>query len=744
MNFSATAARDGYDFTVVRRHSLNTTVDVIATSRPHAADSVALEGTSFTVRLDDVLNNLDVTIARAAPLPLGKPSVLLVAGVVAAVAALTLLVVALIVAAAFAAFTVRHAAMPHRSSRESRDTIMALVSVKSMTWWKEHGDPERLQSDLTTFEQATARIARAHGCHVSGSLSDGCVLVVAADAAKVRRFASAARSDIVVTSYASVADPAAAARGGGQDTPRSSRSRRSRRSRSSSQVSNISQSSTLPGQYVPSDFSIAVAMHIGQLRVCYDPAEDHAAFQGPGIAVAARAVDATRGSEVSATEDFVAEHASVCGPAQRTEIVDGEIELLVLERAEVSAFPPGVDLEGANAAWKQPMDDAAASASTDRDRYRQQSENDASVATSLSATTGTVLRKVVAVLHLEILPAKKEARRRRNDNDDDALPHLKVYPRVLRAVAAAVHLHKGEVTATTGATVTVLFNARVPASDPWSRAVHADDRVRVAMQRMGLRVVSAVSTGRCLVATVDGAHVMCVGDAITRALRLHSHLMDVVLTHERPTAPRRIGDAAEEEEAALESADGASSSHSSCEAGVAVPELPMLRTCVVDGISVDGIRRRFEIQCIGAFSVAQTSPPPTSSAAGASAAATLLAYAVEREWEGVDHQLDEWLYRMQQLEEQSVFARVNGALEALHADPADEDAHRAARAVITERLNRVPAAFMADPLTAGPVPTPGPTAPYSVQQLAAALRHAMQQPSTPSSNQRRWVRGREF
>jgi hypothetical protein len=306
-------------------------------------------------------------------------------------------------------------------------------------------------------------------------------------------------------------------------------------------------------------------------------------------------------------------------------LLDDEIVLSILSTPTSTATPRS----GAHGHKMTPRGGSAAAAGAGLDSSSSTATgNDSSVATSLSAQTGTVLRKVIAVLHVEFLPAAAVP--------TTSATQVPNFVEVLKAVAAVVADHHGEVAATTGSTVTVLFNARVSTSAAATRAVHTDEALRLALQPRGVRVVSAVATGSCLVATVEG-RAMCVGAPMTRALRLHAGLVAEALGAAAPSPPR-----------------------------------PMLHRCVVDGVSVEVVRQAFEVQCIGPFGVDGT-----------------LGYAVEREWEAADADADdEWLYRLQKMEEQSAFTALNAAFELLKANPTSDKARAAAAAVLESQPGR--------------------------------------------------------
>jgi hypothetical protein len=482
------------------------------------------------------------------------------------------------------------------------------------------------------------------------------VLVVASDAGKLRSFAAAVRAKLVVESKATLTAAA------GKYEGRSSRSHTST-SKSTQHADDLHRSgaaaSTVP-------FTIGVALHVGPLRAAYDAALDHFTFHGGGIAAAARAVDATRGGEVSATDDFADAHPALAQAPVRTECLDDEIIVYVLEAAAAATGPAAL---------------GAGYADGNKGGRADERADDSSVATSLSAQTGTVLRKVVAVLIVELIPASPRAKPASSGGIHDAPSKSETaiprYPEVLKAVAGIVKDHSGEIVATTDTTVTVLFNARVATSAAATRAVHADEALRVSLQARGVGVVSAVATGACHVATVVDGHVMCVGAPMTRARWLHAHAL---------AAARGPADfAAQQEDTASAVATGPTSAnpdhpaippteeHPSTPAAsaAAASATPFTWTCVVDGVSVEVLRQAFEVQCVG----------PVFAGDG-----THLAYTVEREWDV--EQSDEWLYRLQQMEEQSAFSGLNAAFEGLKANPASAEAREAAAAVLRQLPQR--------------------------------------------------------
>ena len=286
MNITEDFQRNGYDFAFVRTDKTNTsrTAEVVFESQRKATSRSG--GITFTVEVDSLVYTFTMTIAPQSPIPSGAPAAAQVAVIAAAVLAVTLLAAAAVFAVAFAAHAVRHSAVPHRSAAAAEPTLMALVSVKSMTWWQEHADAEQLHADLLRFQKLVAELAAAHGCHASGRISDGCVLVVAADAARLRRFAGAVRTDVVVESHATVT--AELKYECGRSAATSRRSHTSENSAAANGNGRVRHNNTNHQASAATPFVVGVALHVGALRATYDAAQDCFSFHGPGIAAAAR------------------------------------------------------------------------------------------------------------------------------------------------------------------------------------------------------------------------------------------------------------------------------------------------------------------------------------------------------------------------------------------------------------------------------------------------------------------------
>jgi sensor domain CHASE-containing protein len=238
------------------------------------------------------------------------------------------------------------------------------------------------------------------------------------------------------------------------------------------------------------------------------------------------------------------------------------------------------------------------------------SSTNANAATGISAKLGTAIRKRIAVLVIEVFPKTASVGQTR------ALPAalLQSVERVLGAVREL----QGEVISLVDGRLTVIFNGLTTVSRPARRAVLVDIAIRQLLPSSS--PTSVVTHGSAYVSCL-GQLLMVTGDAMTRADELYYAV--------------------------------ASQAH---------VRLPLTRTVVTDDITSLELKHCCELQCLGTLQV--------DSLAVESAA---LVYSVEKLWEDDENQDadEEWLYRVEKRETQSVYAPLNMAFEKLRLGDSD-------------------------------------------------------------------------
>ena len=619
MNITQSCDENGYDFYAYALSVSNSSIPpqyILSNLDEASAARVAREGVIVRAPSVDPSNALEFAFAKRGGLPSKYPAGGVIAGIVIGCVLGAAVIVLIGVVVTYAMFVLRHSVVPRPAvAGAAEDTCMSLVSVKRMAWWHDHADPELLQADLHRFEQTVASVAASHGAYSSGRISDGCVLVVAKDAADLQAFGREVSESLAIEG--TVKRGAATGRGG--DDTHSMRSSRSRRSAATGQskrsgTERSSESTTLhqPAAIgTTKAFEIGVTLHYGPLTAAYDAAADRFTFQGPAFTTAAAAVDMTRGGEMSVTETFADKFSVPLADVSRKLALDDDVALFVFTVRQL-ADASGLQQHYRDGAAGQPAGSGA----------KRGSDEDRSVATVVSTHTGAVLRKRIAVLAVEFLPpgSGEEGSSGVPSKGAGGLLPLPGYPDVIRDVEATVREFGGEVISVTDAMVLVAFNARVTATNVATRAIHLDEALRMQFSRF--RLVSAIGTGFAHIATVD-AYVMCIGSTVTRTRRL---LMWAVL---QATADAQVA----RDHSIVRGAEEAN---------------PYVRAPVVDLTSSETVREHFELQCLGPISLYRS-----------------LAYTVSREW-AVDEDDDEWLYRLRKLEETSTYSALNGAFEALH------------------------------------------------------------------------------
>jgi hypothetical protein len=561
---------------------------------------------AYTLRLPttDPDNGLFLTVYKKSGLPSSAPPADKVLAVVFGTIGAGLGVVLLLYAVVVAGFFIRHWAVPHKSTAAT-ETPMCLVAIQRIGWWTEHQEPGQLHEDLTRFERVTADLASKFGCHCSGRISDGCVLVVAENAEALYDFALKARDslpaklgDVCVGNR----DQKSRSRGRSEtthntkQTPESSRrplGRRSVAARSknrndnstsdteASHTAETNRGSSKTGGLGDTRFQFGISLHIGPLRSTYNAETDAYTFHGTGIAPAAAAVDATYAREVSATEAFYdnVRDLAVARPVVRT-----------LE-SEESIYVVAHDGEAA------------------AKRNSKTNANEASVATAVSAKSGTLVRKRVAILAFEVLPPNGSYDGKSRD------PAITKYGELVEQVTELCRSLHGELASVHDTRFVMIFNAMVPVSAPARRAAHADGELRAMLA--GRQIVSVVTHGFCHVASMHSG-VVALGDAARRARMLLDEVLALQAAHQG-----------------------------------------FDRTAFTENVTAEELRQSFEMQCYGPLEWKTA----VSSKCSADSLPTLL-FAVEREWQA-DEDDEEWLYRLQKFEAQSPYTPLNAAFEAV-------------------------------------------------------------------------------
>jgi hypothetical protein len=604
---------NGYEFVCYARKLKNATSVPEVILQSDKSQVIVESKDSLTLQLptSDPENGLFLTVYARQGLPTDSPAmtdVLAVAfGTLGAGLALVLATYLVVVVA----FFIRHSVVPHKSTA-AKETPMCLVAVQRIGWWTEHQEPGQLHDDLTRFERVTADLASKFGCHCSGRISDGCVLVVAQKVEALYDFAAHAR-DALPLKLADVASHSREGKAAGGSRARSEGTQETKRTIESSrrpaarrgvqaQVSHLRDNSAASESQTRSNmsgnadatFEFGITLHSGPLRCAYNAENDAYTFYGTGIALAATAVDATHRREVTATEDFVTHvRERVLANAVARILESGETILVVAHDGEAGAK-----------------------------RNSKTNINEASVATAVSAKSGTIVRKRVGILAFDVLPPNGSYDGKSRD------PAIAKFGDLLEQVSELCGSVKGELACIHDTRFVMIFNAMVPVSAPARRAAHADAMLRARFPNR--QIVSVVTHGFCHVASLHSG-VVALGDAARRA----RVLLDEVLVLQ---AAHRCFD----------------------------------RTAFTENVTAEELRQSCEMQCYGPLewkvasisSIKGANSSTSGGAAGTPTAPPTLLFAVEREWL-VDEEDDEWLYRLQKFEAQSPFTPLNAAFEAV-------------------------------------------------------------------------------